>query len=225
MTDLTNKPVEKSIEPSAATSSTEEQQGMSSKQWVRMGLELGPLIIFFLMNSKAHAFFGSLPEDNIFYATGCFMVAIAISLIATYALHRTIPIMPLVTGGFVLVFGGLTIFLQDEQFIKLKPTITNLIFASGLLGGLALGKPTMKYLFDSAFQLDDMGWRKLTLRWGLFFVFLAIVNEIVWRNFSTDFWVSFKVFGLMPITAVFAMFQVRVVTEHQLVKPEDESTA
>ena len=220
MTDIHDKPDDKPSQPAADHS----QQGMSSKQWVRMALELGPLIVFFLMNAKAHVFFGSLPADNIFYATGSFMVAIAISLAATYILHKTIPIMPLVTGGFVLVFGGLTIFLQDEQFIKIKPTMTNLIFAAGLLGGLAMGKPTMKYLFDSAFHLDDMGWRKLTLRWGLFFVFLAIVNEIVWRNFSTDFWVSFKVFGLMPITAVFAMFQVRVITEHQLVKPESKTS-
>ena len=196
------------------------EQSMSKSQWVRMGLELGPLIIFFVMNSKAHAFFGSDPSENIYYATGTFMVATIIALSASFLLYKRIPIMPLVTGGFVMVFGGLTICMQDEQFIKLKPTITNLLFAGGLLGGLALGKPTMKYLFDAAFSLDDEGWRKLTLRWGLFFIFLAIVNEIIWRNFSTDFWVSFKVFGIMPITAVFAMFQVKVVSDHQLVKPE-----
>ncbi|MEQ9519179.1 MAG: septation protein A [Parvibaculum sp.] len=198
---------------------------MSKGQWVRMGLELGPLIIFFLMNSKAHVFFGSDPSANIYYATGTFMVATIITLATSFALYKRLPIMPLVTGGFVLVFGGLTIYMQDEQFIKLKPTITNLLFASGLLGGLAFGKPTMKYLFDAAFSLDEEGWRKLTLRWGLFFIFLAIVNEIVWRNFSTDFWVSFKVFGIMPITAVFAMFQVKVVSDHQLVKPDETEQA
>lgn len=215
-------------ETSNMTQPTEKQdtaskkpQGMSGKQWLRMGLELSPLVVFFLMNAKAHVFFGSPPAENIFYATGCFMVAITASLIATYILYKTIPIMPLITGAFVMVFGGLTIFLQDEQFIKLKPTMTNLLFATGLLGGLAFGKPTMKYLFNSAFSLDDQGWRKLTLRWGLFFIFLAIVNEIVWRNFSTDFWVSFKVFGIMPITAVFAMAQVRVISDHQLGDKED----
>jgi len=200
-------------------------QGMSNRQWLRMGLELSPLIVFFLMNSRAHAFLGTPQEENIFYATGIFMVAITFSLIATYILFRTIPLMPLISGGFIMVFGGLTILLQDEQFIKLKPTIVNLLFATGLLGGLAFGKPTLKYLFDAAFQLDDLGWRKLTLRWGLFFIFLAIVNEIVWRNVSTDFWVSFKLFGIMPITAIFAMAQIRVITAHQVDKREENADA
>lgn len=198
---------------------------MTGNQWLRMALELGPLIIFFALNAKADAVFGVPDTENIFYATGGFMVATIISLTASYALHRTLPMMPLVTGAFVMVFGGLTIYLQDEQFIKIKPTITNVLFAAGLLGGLAFGKPTMKYLFDSAFRLDDLGWRKLTLRWGLFFLFLAVVNEIVWRNFSTDFWVSFKVFGIMPITAVFAMAQVKVISDHQLHStPKDAGT-
>lgn len=150
------------------------------------------------------------------------MIAIALSLSVSYALHKTLPIMPIVTAVFVFVFGGLTLYLQDEQFIKLKPTIANLFFASALLGGLAAGKPTMKVLFDGAFRLTDQGWRILTFRWGLFFLLLALLNEIVWRNFTTDQWVDFKVFGLMPLTMVFAMAQLGVISKHAL---EDDTAS
>ncbi len=196
--------------------------GMSGSQWLRMGLEVGPLVVFFLVNAKAAAWFDVADKASIFYATGAFMIATVISLSASYILHRQIPMMPLVTGGFVLVFGGLTLFLQDDQFIKLKPTLTNVLFAAGLLGGLAFGKASMKYLFDGAFRLTEEGWRTLTLRWGLFFLFLALLNEVIWRNFSTDFWVSFKVFGIMPITMVFALAQLPVVSRHQLEEDREE---
>ncbi len=122
--------------------------------------------------------------------------------------------MPLVTGVFVMVFGGLTLYLADDLFIKLKPTIVNCIFGSILLGGLAFKVPLLKPLLGDAFPLDDEGWVKMTFRWGLFFFFLAVVNEVVWRNFSTDAWVDFKVFGIMPLTMLFAGSQVYFLKDH-----------
>jgi intracellular septation protein len=124
--------------------------------------------------------------------------------------------MPLVSGIVVLVFGALTLYLHDEVFIKMKPTIVNTLFGVILLGGLAFGKSLLGYVFHSAFQLDAEGWRKLTLRWGLFFFFLAILNEVVWRNFSTDFWVAFKVWATMPITILFTISQMPLIMRHSL---------
>ncbi|MDZ4381222.1 MAG: septation protein A [Parvibaculum sp.] len=196
--------------------------GMTGSQWVRMAIELGPLVVFFLLNSRADAFFGNAKEQNIFYATGGFMAATAISLAYSYVKFRKIPTMPLVTGIFVMVFGALTIWLQDDQFIKVKPTIVNALFAAALLGAAAMGKPVMKQLFDGAFNLTDKGWMILTVRWGLFFVLLGIVNEVVWRNFSTDFWVSFKLFGIMPLTMIFGIAQIPVLTKHA---PKSETEA
>lgn len=176
---------------------------------LKLALELGPLAIFFFANSRY----------GIFTATAVFMVAITIALAASWALTRKLAIMPLITGIVVLVFGGLTIYLHNDLFIKLKPTIVNCLFGGILLGGLYFGKSLLGYVFDSVFKLTDEGWRLLTFRWGVFFFVLAIINEIVWRNFSTDFWVSFKVFGFMPITLAFTLFQMPLITRHSL--PEE----
>lgn len=177
---------------------------------LRFALEAGPLGVFFYCNAK----FG------IFTATGVFMGATIVALAANWLLERRLPVMPMVSGVFVLVFGGLTLVLQDELFIKMKPTIVNSLFAMILFGGLASGRSLLKPLFGAAFQLSDAGWRTLTFRWAGFFVFLAIVNEVVWRNFDTDTWVDFKVFGIMPITILFTLSQMPLILRHQL--PENK---
>jgi intracellular septation protein len=144
------------------------------------------------------------------------MVATVIALGISWALTRTLPIMPLISGIVVLVFGALTLWLHNDTFIKMKPTIVNTLFGAILLGGLFFGKSLLGYVFDSAFRLDAEGWKKLTFRWGLFFIFLAVANEVVWRNFSTDAWVSFKVWGIMPITVVFTLLQMPLIQKHSL---------
>ncbi len=186
---------------------------------LKLVLELGPLVVFFFSNSRGKQLadmFPALAElgGPIFVATAFFMVAITISLVVSHLLTGRLPIMPMVTGIVVLVFGGLTLYLQDELFIKLKPTIVNVLFGSILLGGLVFGRSLLGYVFDSVFKLDDEGWRKLTFRWGVFFLCLALINEIVWRNFSTDFWVAFKVWGMMPISMVFTLSQMPLIMKH-----------
>jgi len=179
---------------------------------VKLAVEIGPLAVFFITNSKA----------GIFNATIGFMVAITIALAVAWMFERRIPTLPLVTGVVVMVFGGLTLWLQDETFIKLKPTIVNVCFAFAIFAGLALKRNYVKTVMGSMINMDDEGWRKLAWRWGGFFLVMALVNEAVWRNVSTDMWVNFKVFGFLPITFVFAMFQVPMMNKHSLDKDEEK---
>jgi intracellular septation protein len=172
--------------------------------WLKLGLDLGPLLLFFFVNSRS----------GIFAATGAFMAATLLSIALTYILVRRIPMMPLVSALIVFVFGGLTLYLQDETFIKLKPTIIYALFAAILLGGMLLGRSLLAVVLDSVFQLDNEGWRKLTLRWGIFFLVMALLNEIVWRSVSTDAWVAFKTFGFLPLTVVFALAQTPLIMRH-----------
>lgn len=177
---------------------------------VRFLIELGPLVLFFGTNAR----YGLIP------ATGVFMVAIVVSLAISWRIERRLPKMLAVTAFFVLVFGGLTLILQDDLFIKLKPTIFNLLIGTALLVGLSRGKLYLEFVFDSALQLTERGWRALTLRYGLFCYLLAALNELVWRNFSNDAWVSFKVFGIMPLTMGFMVWQMFALKEELI---EDES--
>lgn len=193
---------------------------------LKMALELGPLVVFFLANSYGDELAANWPvlQDlggKIFVGTAFFMVAMLISQAISLSVLRHVAVMPLVTLFFVLVFGGLTLWLQDEVFIKMKPTIVNCIFGTILLGGLLFGKSLLAYIFGAAFNLDKEGWRKLTFRWGVFFFVLALLNEIVWRNFSTDFWVGFKVWATMPLTIGFMLTQLPLLQRHML-EPKTE---
>jgi len=178
----------------------------------RLLIEAGPLVVFFISNSK----FG------IMKATAIFMVAIVLSLGASWYTEKRIPPMPLVTAIFVLFFGGLTLYFDDEDFIKLKPTIVNTLFGIILLGGLVMGHSLLKPLIGAALEMEDKGWRSLTLRFGLFFFFLAGLNEYVARSYSTDTWVAFKVWGLMPMTFVFMMLQMGLIKRYEIQKEGEE---
>ena len=172
----------------------------------KLATELGPLIVFFFANAKF----------NLFVATGAFMVAIVAAMIASYVVVRHVPMMAIVTAVIVLVFGTLTLVLHDETFIKVKPTIVYGLFAAVLGGGLLFGRSFIAIMFDQVFNLTPKGWRILTMRWALFFLGMAILNEFIWRTQSTDFWVNFKVFGAIPITMAFALFQMPVIKRYHL---------
>ncbi|MDA8870361.1 septation protein A [Rhizobiaceae bacterium] len=188
---------------------------------LKLALELGPVAAFVLAYNFGERLVPMLGltgiwEKPIFLATGVIMVATIISILASWMLTRSLPAMPLVTLVVVTIFGGLTLYLQDDAFIKLKPTIINTLFGIVLLGGLAFGKSFLKMVMDSAMQLDDEGWNKLTFRWGLFFLVLAVVNEIVWRNFSESFWVGFKLWGMSGLTFLFVLTQTPLILKHEI---------
>ena len=193
--------------------------------FLKLALDFGPLVLFFFANSKPtlfQPFFSPIistavatgERAGIFVATAVFMVAILVTLVISYALTRRVPAMAVVTAVIVFVFGGATLFFQNETFIKVKPTIIYLLFAGTLFGGIIFRKPLLAVVFDQVFNLTEEGWRKLTVRWALFFLALAVLNEIIWRTQSTDFWVTFKVFGVLPLTFVFAAFQYPLVTKY-----------
>ena len=183
---------------------------------MRLALDLGPLLLFFLANAKV----------GIFFATGVFIVAILVSMVVSYALVRHVTALQWFSAIMVVVMGGLTIWLHNETFIKLKPTIYYGFVAAILGFGLATGRPLLKNVLGGAYPgLDEEGWRKLTRNWALFFVVMAIANEAVWRNTTTEFWIGYKLWGAIPATLLFAIANVPMLMRHGLNKDEAEAAS
>lgn len=183
-----------------------------SPPWLKPLTEYGPLIAFFIAYWRA----------DLTTATIALMAATAVALALSLIIARKLPLMPLITALVVGLFGGLTLWLHDDTFIKMKPTIVQAVIGAILLGGLLTGRALLKPVLGAAWAMDEIGWRKLTFRFGLFFFAMAALNEIVWRTQSTEFWVGFKVFGIMPITIIFALSQTPVILKHSN-PPKDET--
>ena len=176
------------------------------KSFYKILIDIGPLAVFFIFYTRSGLQASILP----------FMVATVIAVLFSYILEKKIPIMPTVGAGIVLLFGGLTIYFDNDVFFKMKPTIINILFAVILYGGILINKPLLKYLLGAALKLEEAGWKILTQRWIGFFIALAVLNEIVWRTQSTDVWVNFKVFGILPITFIFTMTQFPLIKKYQI---------
>ena len=176
------------------------------KSLYKLLIDIGPLAVFFIFYTRSGLQASILP----------FMVATVIAVLFSYILEKKIPIMPTVGAAIVLLFGGLTIYFDNDVFFKMKPTIINVLFAAILYGGILINKPLLKYLLGAALKLEEAGWKILTQRWIGFFIALAVLNEIVWRTQSTDIWVNFKVFGILPITFIFTMTQFPLIKKYQI---------
>ena len=176
------------------------------KSLYKLLIDIGPLAVFFIFYTRSGLQASILP----------FMLATVIAVLFSYILEKKIPIMPTVGAVIVLIFGCLTIYFDNDVFFKMKPTIINLLFAVILYGGILINKPLLKYLLGAALKLEEEGWKILTQRWIGFFIALAILNEVVWRTQSTDVWVNFKVFGILPITFIFTMTQFPLIKKYQI---------
>ena len=176
------------------------------KSIAKLLIDIGPLAVFFIFYTRSGLQEAILP----------LMIATGIAVLVSYVLEKKIPIMPTLGAGIVLIFGGLTIYFNDETFIKMKPTIINAVFAIILYGGIIFKKPLLKYLLGAALKLEEEGWKILTQRWIAFFIALAVLNEVVWRTQTTDLWVNFKVFGILPITFIFTMSQFPLIKKYQI---------
>ena len=191
---------------------------------VKALLEFGPIVVFFIAYKYAplpDLFEGDESLERIIFATKAFIPTILATVLFGYFQTKTVAKMPLFTAVIVLVFGGLTIWLRDETFIKMKPTITYLVFAFLLGIGLLRGRSYLKSLMAVALPMEDEGWMILTKRFILFFIILAIANEYIWRSFNTDIWVNFKTFGLPISTFIFFFSQARLIQKHRIEDPDN----
>lgn len=202
---------------------------------LKFALEMGPLALFLLANFRPKIFEPTVrlifpanlfegKQAGLFTATAVLMVATVAALIVFFAKTRRLPVMPVVTAVLVLVFGGLTLWLHDQTFFQMKPTILYALFGFALLGGLALGRPLLPIMLEQAMKLTERGWSILTLRWGVFFLFLAVLNEIVRRTMTWDHWVLFKFPGTVILIFVFTFAQVPLIMRHEL-KGDDAERA
>ena len=200
--------------------------------WFKLAIEMGPLLLFFIANARPKLFEPAValivppaistgPNAGLFTATVVLMAAVAAALAASSFLTRRLPAVPLMTVVLVLLFGGLTLYLQDATFIKMKPTILYAGFGTALIGGLVMNKPVLPIIFDHTMALTEEGWRRLTLRWGGFFFALAFLNEIVWRSQSNDFWVAFKFPGIFVLICLFSVTQMPLIRRYKL--PDEEA--
>ncbi|MGH6840704.1 MAG: septation protein A [Methylocella sp.] len=207
-------------------------RGKPPSPWLKFGVEMGPLILFFFANARPKLFEPAVapflppailsgPNASLFTATLVLMAAVAAALAVSLVSTRRLPFVPLMTAVLVLVFGGLTLYLQNATFIKMKPTVLYAGFGVALIGGLAMNKLVLPIIFDHAMALTERGWRLLTLRWGGFFFALALVNEIVWRTQSNDTWVAFKFPGILILILLFSGAQVPLIARHKL--PDEEA--
>lgn len=191
---------------------TPEPQGAG-----KLLIDVGPLVVFFVVN-----FLAPVPgAAKIFVATGAFMAAMLAAMLYSYVRYRTISPLLWFSGVMVVILGGITIWLHNDTFIKMKPTVYYLFVASLLGFGLITGRPLLKSVLGGTYPgLDDDGWKKLTRNWALFFAIMAVINEAVWRNSSTDFWIGFKLWGAIPLTFLFALANVPMLMKHGLTRDE-----
>jgi len=191
----------------------------------KFALEMGPLLLYFIAYFRGTWLIDNISlfsnfKDPIFPATAIFMVAAVLALTISLVVMRQILIMPLVSGIVIVIFGGLSLWFQNDIFAKLKPTIINSLFALVLFGGLYFKKSLLSFVLGPAFRLDEAGWRKLTLRWAWFFVVLAVLNEVVWRSFGTDSWMTYRTFGPMALSFLFIIVQMPLIMHHSLDKEQ-----
>jgi intracellular septation protein len=223
------------------TKATEPSWDELKPQIIKMALELGPLLVFYVCTIFGESWLAksellrALFASPLVFATAPFMVAMVISLVISWLLFKRIAVMPLITLAMVLIFGTLTLVLQNSIFIKIKPTVVNSLFAAALLGGLLFRQSLLKYVFGEVYQLQPKGWQILTLRWGLFFAFLAVLNEVAWRgasflfadsNAADQFYAGFKLWATMPITILFSALQLPLLRKYspEPIKPVEAIT-